>query len=138
MRRIFERIYPYVVGGLSALFFQYFVDEFPSGEGIHSATITLGAILTGFLATVKSIAISTDNVSMRRLKETKFFPLLISYLREAIYCALLFSMLGLIGFFQDYNNISHLFGLIWFAFVGINFGTFIRVTHNLINIIAIN
>jgi len=88
MRRKTERTYPYLLAILAALIFWLARFSFPQGQDILSASITVGAVFTGFLATLKSIVISLQGSKIESLRKTKFFPLLLCYLREAIWMSL--------------------------------------------------
>lgn len=137
MNRKIERIYPYAAATISAFGFYYFKLDFPKGQDILSATITIGAIFTGFLATSKSLVISIDTPAMNKLRETSFFPLLIQYLREALYTSLLLGAFGILGFFTDSSCPPKLYGIIWTILIVATFLTFYRVTSAFLDLIKI-
>lgn len=135
MNRYVERIYPYVGAIAATGAILHWNISFPKGHEILSATITIGAILTGFLATTKSLVVSIDSENMKILRSTKFFGLLVSYLREAIYTSLLLSVVGMIGFFFDTNNPHQHMCAIWIFLVVSTLLTFLRVTNGLLSLI---
>lgn len=137
MSRTFERIYPYLFAVLTAALFWYFKIKFPTGQDILAATITLGAVFTGFLATLKSMILSLQGSRIRRFKATKFFPLLMQYLREAIWSSLIFCGLGLLGFFYDPQSPPKWYGIFWVLIGTSCLITFQRVSHALVKLIQV-
>ena len=92
--RHFERVYPYLFAAIFAAAYWRFHVQFPTGADILNASITVGAILIGFLATAKSIIATLTSEKWQRFKTSLFFGLLTSYLEEAIYSALLHLLHG--------------------------------------------
>ena len=135
MPRIFERIYPYAVAVGLAIGFWCAHLSFPKGQDILSASITLGAVFTGFLATLNSMVIGLQGPRIKRFKSTKFFLLLLQYLKEAIWLSLIFCALCLGGFFYDAENPPRWFGAIWVLFGVATLLTFQRVSHVLVQLI---
>lgn len=135
MRRICERVYPYLFALAAGLIFWRRQIAFPTGHDILSASIPMGAIFTGFLATLESMVITIQHPKVETLRSTKFFGLLLSYLQEAIWMSLLYCAWGLFGFFYDERHPPTWFGPIW---VGLSFATlltFYRVSSILIALI---
>lgn len=61
--------------------------EFPDTKelgGFFSATLTLGGVLTGFMATLKAMLFSMPQSTFRRLKGSGYINELMCYLKEAI------------------------------------------------------
>lgn len=61
--------------------------RFPSGadlSGLFSATLTLGGVLTGFMATLKTMLFSMPQATFKRLKSSGYLKDLLCYLKEAI------------------------------------------------------
>lgn len=135
MPRYIERSYPYILPLLVAAAFWRAHLSFPVGQDILSASITMGAIFTGFLATLKSIVISLQSPKIENLRKTKFFGLLLSYLQEAIWLSLLFCACCLSGFFYDPAHPPQWFGVLWAFFVSATLLTFHRVSSILIALI---
>lgn len=133
-----ERSYPWVLALLASLAWLHFAPGLPADDKeFLGAAIGVGAILTGFIATAKAIlaALPSDSV-MGRLRSSGYIDDLITYLAEALYGCLLFSVFGLAGFFiikQPY------FGT-WFAsawiFLGVfSLAAFFRVSQVLLKVI---
>ncbi|MGB8356110.1 MAG: hypothetical protein WCD79_19590, partial [Chthoniobacteraceae bacterium] len=136
MSRHLERIYPYFFPLVIAVWFWSLEKPFPKGAEILSASITLGAIFVGFLATSQSIVISLQSAKMELLKKTKYFPLLLTYLQEAIFVALAYCVLCLGAFFSDLNHPLFWFGPVWIFLTGATLLTFLRIAQNLMHIIC--
>jgi hypothetical protein len=113
MSRSSERVYPYLISLLGAGLFWYLSLPFPKGQDILSASITVAAVFVGFLATSESIVISLQSPTIEHFKATKFFPLLLQYLQEAIWISLTYCAFSLFGFFHNADAPPHWFGPIW-------------------------
>ena len=99
MTRTFERIYPYLLPAFVAGGMAHYSVSLPCGNDILNASITMGAIFIGFLATAKSIMLGLQTRSFEIIRGTDFFRLLVTYLKEAIYIALAYCVLCLVIFF---------------------------------------
>lgn len=135
MSRSFERIYPYLFGLLGAGLFWHYGVHFPKGQAVLSASITLGAVFIGFLATSESIVISLQSPKIAHFKTTKFFPLCLQYLKEGIWTALLYSALSLVGFFCNSDAPPGWFGPVWVFFSIATLLTFQRVSSSLMHLL---
>ncbi len=135
MNRNVERSYPYAAAVTAAVGCYYGGLNFPKGQDVLSASITIGAIFTGFLATSKSLAISIDTPAMNELRKTRFFDLMVQYLREAIYASLLLGAFGIAGFFHDPQSPPRWYGVVWVLLIVSTFLTFIRVTNAFLELI---
>jgi len=135
MPRYLERSYPYLIPLIAAAVFWRAHFSYPTGQDILSASITMGAIFTGFLATLKSIVISLQSPRIENLRKTKFFGLLLSYLQEAIWLSLLFCACCLSGFFYDPLHPPSWFGVLWVFLACATLLTFHRVSSILIALI---
>jgi hypothetical protein len=135
MNRNIERSYPYAAAVAAAAGYYYGGFSFPKGQDVLSASITIGAIFTGFLATSKSLAISIDTPAMNELRKTRFFDLMVQYLREAIYASLLLGAFGIAGFFHDPQSPPRWYGVVWILLIISTFLTFARVTNAFLVII---
>lgn len=135
MSRAFERIYPYLFGLLATGLFWHFNVSFPKGQDILSASITLGAVFIGFLATSESIVISLQSPKMAEFKATKFFRLCLQYLREGIWTALIYCAVSLTGFFYKIDTPPPWFGPVWIFLCVSTLLTFQRVSSSLMNLL---
>jgi hypothetical protein len=102
MSRTIERAYPLVIAacvGLALLRLNFSL-PLPSLKEFLAAAISLGAILTGFIATAMAIltALPSDSV-MGRLRNSGYIDDLMTYLAESLYGCLLFCVYCLAGFF---------------------------------------
>jgi hypothetical protein len=135
MNRKFERTYPYAIAAILAVMFWHFHVHFPAGQEILSASITLGAVFTGFLATLESMVIGLQGPRLKRFKNTKFFLLLLQYLKEAIWSSLAFCALCLCGFYYDQLNPPNWYGAIWVLSGTTTIFTFQRASSVLVRLI---
>lgn len=129
-----ERYGPYLLALLSSCVWYLTDTKLPVENDVLSASLTLGAILTGFLATAKTIVMSSlESPVMVRVKSSGYLTDLISYLKQAIWLSFAFCIISLTGFFI--LNSSTCYGLAW-LFIGVSSGaSFIRVTGLLLTII---
>lgn len=124
MRLWVEKAYPYIGGVIAG--------------ALLASSLTLGAILTGFLATSKTILISLHGSGvMEKLKSSTYIKELISYLAEAIWLSFGFSLLVLLGFFLS-NSSNYFFDVAWIAAGVMSAFAFIRVTNIILKIIRHN
>jgi hypothetical protein len=135
MSRWLERLYPFLVPLSLAYSFWRMKIPFPQGQDVLSASITMGAVFTGFLATLKTIVISLQSPRIELLRQTKFFSLLITYLQEAVWMSLIFCMWGLGGFFYDQTKPPTWFGAVWVFCAAATILTFLRVSSILVSLI---
>ena len=141
MNRTTERIYPYALSISAAGIFHYSKAGFPTGEGVLSASITIGAIFVGFLATVMSIVLTIQSARIEELRATKFFGLMIGYLQEAIWGSLAFCALSLFGYFllsQPPKPLPFWFQDAWLLFSSATFLTFFRITRALLGLVSLS
>lgn len=121
-----ERIYPYLAGALAALAWWMFTPEFHAEKSdVLSASLTVGSILTGFLATSKAILLSLNDSSiMQELKRSGYIKDLVSYLAQAILCSFGYAVVSLVGFFL---NGCEAYWIVWAGIGVLAALTFIRV-----------
>jgi O-antigen/teichoic acid export membrane protein len=114
---LLEKSYPLLLATVSAAAAYYFDITFPKDEWKEflSAALSLGAILTGFIATAKAILASMPSDSvMGQLRSTGYIYELVSYLKQALHGCLFFSIFCLLGFFLvDKNILPLLYRTIW-------------------------
>lgn len=128
MRIIIERVYPYLFGLFAVFIAETWSVTFPKGDDIFTASITIGAIFTGFLATSQSIIITFKSPLVSRLRQTPYFKLLLSYLGEAIWSSLFLCILSLGGYFLTSYPLSRYFTDSWYFTATCTFFTFFRIT----------
>lgn len=128
-----EKFAPYALAVAGALLWWKLQLELPTGEGILNSSLTLGAILTGFLATAKAIVMTLDSPIMQRIRETTYVNDLVSYLSQAIWLSFGFCIVSLVGFFVSTK--SAWYGLAWITLGLASAGAFIRVTNIMLKII---
>ncbi|QJX02453.1 hypothetical protein HML84_12640 [Alcanivorax sp. IO_7] len=85
----------------------------PAGDAILSSSLTLGAIITGFLATAKAIVMTLDSPIMKKIRQTDYSNDLVSYLGQAIWLSFSFCILSIVGFLCQ----RRMRGLVWFGFL---------------------
>ncbi|MCP1119066.1 hypothetical protein [Robbsia andropogonis] len=131
MTLFWERWYPFVfTAGVTAIWWK--LDwQLPSAiKEFLSAAISLGAILTGFIATALAIlaALPTDTV-VGRLRSSGYIDDLINYLAAALYGCLIFSAYSMGGFFAN-EHLPSWYAAIWTGlaiFSGLSFHRVSRV-----------
>lgn len=128
-----ERFAPYLLGFAAILIWWKLDIALPLGDGVLGSSLTLGAILTGFLATAKAIIMTLDSPIMQKLRETNYIHDIVSYLSQAIWLSFSFCILTLIGFFIDQTVLW--FGIAWIGLGVTSAGAFIRVTNIMLKII---
>ena len=101
MKRSVEAAYPLAVGVLFGAAWWCAGPALPIDEKeFLAAAISLGAVLTGFIATAKAILATLPSESvMRQLRASGYVNDLVDYLAQALYGCLLFSVISLAGFF---------------------------------------
>ncbi len=124
-----ERWYPFVISGAAGIAWWHF--KLPLPEAIKeflSAAISVGAILTGFIATAQAIlaALPTDTV-VGRLRASGYIDDLITYLAGALYGCLCFSVYSMAGFFWN-EHLPYWYGPVWIALAGFSAMCFHRVS----------
>jgi len=127
----FERGYPWLFGIAAALL--AWLQEAPLPEGdklsaLLSASISVSAILVGFLATMKSIVMAIPSIA-NRLRQSDYLSLLASYLSTATAANLLFCVLNIAGFFVWIARHGEIFAPAWFGFGVVALLSFWRVTN---------
>lgn len=123
----FEKWYPYL-GGLifSGIWFLLCLQFPQKPEIVLSSTLTLSAIIMGFLTTAKAIIISIKGGKVwSDMHDSTYLDLLVSYLAHAIYISFIFCIITLFGLFFCVLSISY--QLAWAFFASCTALTFIRV-----------
>ena len=136
MGLIFEKLFPYLLSLAAGLLWWQFELCFPSGEGVLGSSLTIGAILTGFLATAKAILMGLDSPIMNRIRKTDYLTDLVSYLSHAIWLSFTFCGISLLGYFIITTN--SWYGIVWAVIGAAMAGSFIRVTNIMLKILNYN
>ncbi len=128
-----ENSYPYVLAASASYSWYHFKMQFPTDNDVLSASLTIGAILTGFLATAKTLLMTLDTPVINRIRSTSYSHDLASYLGEAIWLCFAFCILAMVGYFCSTGSIWY--GLVW-MYIAISAAlAFIRVTTIMLKII---
>lgn len=70
--------------------------------------VNLGGIAVGFMgATIALIYSLQDSYVIKRLKELNHFKTFISYFHQALCACLLLTLIGIAGFFLDFESTAH-------------------------------
>jgi len=139
MNRTTERLYPFVIGIAAGTAWYLLKIEFPQGKAdtILSSTLTFGAILTGFIATAKTILMSLKGSRLfRTLVSSGYIKDLVSFLRDSIITSLLFCIASFVGFFIGVH--SCYFGAIWIGLAAMSLSAFWRVIGAFLTILAMD
>jgi hypothetical protein len=137
MNRRVEHALPYAISVAVVLLYLKAGIEFPKCRDILSASITLGAVFTGFLATLKSIIVSLNSRSLENFRKTKYWGALLGYLREAIWASLLLCVISMMGFFMDPQHPREWFEILWLFTTTASICTFLRVSNLIMHLITI-
>lgn len=131
-----EKLYPYVFAVLALVGWRYFEITIPVDKAVLGSSLTLGAILTGFLATAKAIIMSSDSPVMTRMRGTGYLADLVSYLAQAVWYCLALSVISLLGSFVD--SAGSLYGSVWIVVLTLSIACFVRVTGIMFKVIGHN
>lgn len=128
-----EKSYPYILATIASCAWYIFKIKFPPENDVLSASLTIGAILTGFLATTKALIMTLDSPVMNRIRKTTYSKDLASYLGESIWLCFSFCVLAMVGYFCSTAKLWY--GTIW-MFIAISGSlAFIRITIIMLKII---
>lgn len=99
----FERWYPEVIAVAATLLACQFGFEFPEDgrRELLSSTISVGAILAGFLGTAKAILMALPQTLMTDLRESRYMGDLVRYLTAALLSCLGLCLLSVLAFFAS-------------------------------------
>ena len=133
MMLIIEKSWPYLFALVALISWHYFSISLPSDEPILSSSLTIGSILTGFLATSKAILMTLDSPIMQRIRNTSYINDLASYLGEAIWVNFGFTIICIVGYFLSTSN--YIYASAWIFLGAAGAATFIRVTSIMLKIL---
>lgn len=142
MSLTFERLYPWIFGAF-AITLGWLLDlSLPFGDdtrftSLLSASISVSAILVGFLATMKSILMAIPGV-IERLRKANYLDILSTFLVEGTLANLLFCILNIAAFFPwvTTEKVPYL-SAIWVGvgvFAALSFWRIVRVMILIMNI----
>lgn len=136
MNLFYEKWHPIALAVLGGIAWWYFSSRggphLPKDEKeFFAAALSMGAVLTGFVATAQAIlmALPSDSV-MGRLRTSGYVEELTSYIGAALLSGFLFCVLNLLGFcfLTETVNLKLAFSTIWFATAIYSALAFLRVT----------
>lgn len=127
-----EKFYPFLLASVGAAACWSLAFVLPADEKeFLAAALSLGAVLTGFIATAQSIlmALPSDTV-MGRIRTSGYLNELISYIAQALLGGLFFCSISLLGFFLISSNlvVKQFYADVWMWSALFCFFTFYRVT----------
>jgi hypothetical protein len=127
----FERSYPYIVGILAYLVaYNQTTIVMPTDSSVctslFSASISLSAVLVGFLATMYAVLIGSS-VIVQKIGSLAYVDVVQEYFISGILIGLAFSMLNIFAFFDLKWTGQSLFISLWVMLGSMMFLTFFRV-----------
>ncbi len=131
-----ERLYPLVVAIVAAaisclLDLRMKVDASP----LLVATVTFGAVATGFVGTSLSILTSLDTPIMQRIRGTPYLDTLKNYLGWALAAGVALSLTGLTGLFFEVS-VAPAFVSAWWFFLLFAVGCLWRVGSTMLQVFS--
>jgi hypothetical protein len=127
-----EKWHPYLLALIGAVAWYWFEPTFPKGDDILSASLSVGAILVGFLATAKSLLMTLDTPVLQRLAAAGYIKDIASYMREGIYSLFAYCAWSMLGFFVGTKCLW--FGIVWIFLIVAGSFNFLRVTQILLKL----
>jgi hypothetical protein len=135
-----ERWYPACLALLLCVAAWKFDVPFPVDQKeFLAAALSLGAVLTGFIATAQAILMALPSESvMGRMRSTGYVNDLIRYISEALYIGVIYCGLNLSGFYLITKpGYFECFAPIWIGFTAYAGLTFVRVTRFMMKIMRL-
>lgn len=133
-----EKYWPFAASAIVGALAYRFELRLPVDEKeFLAAAISLGAVLTGFVATAQAILMALPNDTvMGRIRASGYLEELTQYISHALNGTLLFSIVSLIGFFLrvDPDRLPSYYGVIWVVSCTFALTAFYRVTSTLMAI----
>ena len=137
MRRVWEHAYPYLIAVAAAVSFWRSGIAFPTQRDILGASVTLGAVFVGFLATSEAIVVSLQGPIADQFRETKFYKLLLTYTQEAIWSGIAYCGVALGGYFLPEHQTPVWYGVAWVLTTVASLTTFYRISRSLVRLIRV-
>lgn len=109
-----ERLAPFVLGVLVTiacwLLWSRGLFRLPirNADSYLAAVVTLGGVMAGFMATLKTLLYSMDARTFGRLQKSGYLRDMLRYISEAIWGSLLMCVVALVGFFAPASTPLHL------------------------------
>lgn len=100
----------------------------PQGTDMLASLVSLGGILAGFLATMKTLLMGMKEETINRLKSSGYMPHLKDYLGEALWSALALCALAVIGFAPAIGHDNPLYLAALLGALAYSFASLYRVT----------
>lgn len=136
MSLTFERFYPWLFGASAALIGWLLQLSLPVSDenrftALLSSSISVSAILVGFLATMKSILMAVPGV-IERLRKLDYLGVLSLYLIEGTIANLFFCVLNVTYFFPWVPDNPAIVSVLWIGTGVLSVCSFWRVVHVMI------
>ena len=108
-----ERLFPFIVAIVAgAACYCLGLEMKANASPLLSATVTFGAVASGFVGTSLSILTSLDTPAMQEIRATTYLVILRKYLGWALAAGIALSVTGLLGLFLDLSH-APWFGAAW-------------------------
>lgn len=140
-----EKYYPSATAFITGVAWYFLTPRFdiglpPDQKEFFAAALSMGAVLTGFIATAQAIlmALPSDSV-MGRLRTSGYINELVSYLSSALFGGFLFCMVNLVGFglLTSSPLVKLIFSSLWIFFAAYSGLAFIRVSNIMFRIMKL-
>lgn len=135
-----EKLFPWLASFCCVVAWLYFSPPFaPDLKEFFAASVSVGAIFAGFLATAKAILMAMPPGSvMDAIRKSNYIENLVGYIRDAVYGAIAFVVISFAGFFVISSAPSVI--PVWYPpgwlFLGVfSLTAFLRVCHLLFKIL---
>lgn len=123
---ILERNWPWLFALAVGGFFAYKGFSLPQKDSVLGASLNFGAIITGFLGTMKAILMGFQSKTMDRIRESGYIEDLTAYVGQAVWASLGFSLIAFLGFFLDHEK--EWYGVLLLGAGTFTFACFVRLT----------
>lgn len=128
-----ESLYPLVIGLVAGavtivVYGRLSSDFLPQGENMLASLVTLGGIVAGFLATMKTLLIGMSEETAKLLTESNYVPQLKKYLGEALRASLCLCIVAIAGFAPILSKPDPLYQALLFGFLAYSLAALLRVT----------
>jgi hypothetical protein len=138
MHRVWEQLYPYLIAAAAAAAFWRYGVPFPAQRDILGASVTVGAVFVGFIATSEAIVVSLQGPIAEEFRATAFYFLLLRYTQEAIWVSILYCALALAGYFLPEHKAPQVYGAAWVFMTVAALTTFYRISRSLARLMCVS